>query len=62
MPDTFIMKKIFNLIVAIIVIVPSTVQSQQRPQLVVGIVVDQMRWDYLYRYYNRYAENGGFKR
>ena len=30
--------------------------------MVVGIVVDQMRWDYLYRYYNRYAENGGFKR
>ena len=33
-----------------------------RPKLVVGIVVDQMRWDYLYRYYNRYAEDGGFKR
>ncbi|MEO9022490.1 MAG: alkaline phosphatase PafA [Ginsengibacter sp.] len=33
----------------------------QRPKLVVGIVVDQMRWDYLYRYYDRYGE-GGFKR
>src|SRR6185312_4793366 len=32
-----------------------------RPKLVVGIVVDQMRWDYLYRYYDRY-ESGGFKR
>lgn len=32
-----------------------------RPKLVVGLVVDQMRWDYLYRYYNRYT-NGGFKR
>ncbi len=32
-----------------------------RPKLVVGIVVDQMRWDYLYRYYDRYSE-GGFKR
>ncbi|MEO6150126.1 MAG: alkaline phosphatase PafA [Mucilaginibacter sp.] len=32
-----------------------------RPKLVVGIVVDQMRWDYLYRYYDRY-KNGGFKR
>jgi len=32
-----------------------------RPKLVVGIVVDQMRWDYLYRFYNRYGE-GGFKR
>ena len=33
-----------------------------RPKLVVGIVVDQMRWDYLYRYYDRYVANGGFKR
>jgi predicted AlkP superfamily pyrophosphatase or phosphodiesterase len=33
-----------------------------RPKLVVGIVVDQMRWDYLYRYYDRYAPAGGFKR
>ena len=33
-----------------------------RPKLVVGIVVDQMRWDFLYRYYNRYAADGGFKR
>lgn len=32
-----------------------------RPKLVVGLVVDQMRWDYLYRFYNRYT-NGGFKR
>lgn len=32
-----------------------------RPKLVVGIVVDQMRWDYLYRYYDRYQERG-FKR
>ena len=33
----------------------------QRPRLVVGIVIDQMRWDYLYRYQQRYTE-GGFKR
>jgi len=33
----------------------------ERPKLVVGIVVDQMRWDYLYRYKDRYGE-GGFKR
>lgn len=32
-----------------------------RPKLVVGLVVDQMRWDYLYRYYSRYG-TGGFKR
>ncbi|QNR83149.1 alkaline phosphatase family protein [Pedobacter riviphilus] len=46
---------------------PSTTQAKAfpaevaRPKLVVGLVVDQMRWDYLYRYYNRYT-NGGFKR
>ena len=32
-----------------------------RPKLVVGIVIDQMRWDYLYKYYSRYGETG-FKR
>lgn len=32
-----------------------------RPKLVVGIVVDQMRWDYLYRFYDRYTDKG-FKR
>lgn len=33
-------------------------QKVTRPKLVVGIVVDQMRWDYLYRYQNRYSKNG----
>lgn len=45
--------------------VPNPAASQssiQRPKLVVGIVIDQMRWDYLYRYYDRYQDNGGFKR
>lgn len=37
---------------------PATID---RPKLVIGLVVDQMRWDYLYRYYDRYS-NGGFKR
>lgn len=32
-----------------------------RPKLVVGVVLDQMRWDYLYRFADRYSE-GGFKR
>ncbi len=32
-----------------------------RPKMVVGIIVDQMRYDYLYRYYDQYVE-GGFKR
>jgi predicted AlkP superfamily pyrophosphatase or phosphodiesterase len=38
------------------------IKQLQRPKLVVGIMVDQMRWDFLYRYFNRYSPNGGFKR
>lgn len=33
-----------------------------RPKLVVGIVIDQMRWDYLYRYNDIFSAIGGFKR
>ncbi len=36
-------------------------QTPSRPKMVVGIVVDQMRWDYLYRYADRWTA-GGFKR
>lgn len=35
--------------------------ASQRPKLVVGIVVDQMRYDYLTRFYDRFSD-GGFKR
>jgi len=58
-------KYIFSSITILIQI--ATIQAQPageplvRPKLVVGIVVDQMRWDYLYRYYNMYG-TGGFKR
>jgi predicted AlkP superfamily pyrophosphatase or phosphodiesterase len=33
----------------------------KQPKLVVGIVVDQMRHDYIYRYWNKYSK-GGFKK
>jgi len=41
----------------------ATAQSSfgEKPKLVVGIVVDQMRWDYLDRYYDQFCD-GGFKR
>ncbi|XLS30155.1 alkaline phosphatase PafA [Flavobacteriaceae bacterium M23B6Z8] len=39
----------------------STATSDTKPKLVVGIVVDQMRYDYLTRFWNHYGE-GGFKR
>lgn len=40
----------------------STDNNYAKPKLVVGIVIDQMRWDYLYRFYDVYKPNGGFKR
>lgn len=38
-----------------------TFSQKKAPKLVVGIVIDQMRTDYIYRYWNRFGE-GGFKR
>ena len=41
---------------------PLTAQTNaEKPKLVVGIIVDQMRQEYLYRFADRYSE-GGFKR
>lgn len=59
-------KKILLAALALIAQLPALAQGSAantftRPKLVVGIVIDQMRWDYLYRYQNRYGE-GGFKR
>ncbi len=56
------MQKLFIIFLLINNFLYTHAQSVQRPKLVVGIVVDQMRWDYLYRYYERYSETGGFKR
>ncbi len=56
-------KKIFLII--LLTVLSITCKSQESvnssPKLVVGIVVDQMRYDYLTRFYNRFGE-GGFKR
>jgi len=35
--------------------------QNEKPKLVVGIIVDQMRYDYLTRFYDKFGE-GGFKR
>ena len=29
-----------------------------KPKIVIGLVIDQMRWDYLYRYENKYGADG----
>jgi len=55
------MKRLFPFLLLLLIGYGATAQPVPRPKLVVGIVVDQMRWDYLYRYYDRYG-NDGFKR
>jgi len=56
-----------NLLFALVIMLSFSACMQKehhgvkRPKLVVGLVIDQMRWDYLYRYYDRYG-NDGFKR
>lgn len=53
------MKKAFITICLFFMALAAT--AQQRPKLVVGVVADQMRWDYLYRYYESFGDDG-FKR
>ena len=52
-----------KLLVSLFLCFFSTISFSQtaKPKLVVGLVIDQMRWDYLYRYNELYG-NGGFKR
>ncbi len=42
-------------------ILPLNANPHNRPKIVIGMVVDQMCWDYLYRYYDQF-EDGGFRR
>jgi predicted AlkP superfamily pyrophosphatase or phosphodiesterase len=56
------MQRLLTTVLVLLFSVSVQAQGIQRPKLVVGVVVDQMRWDYLYRYYDRYDANGGFKR
>ncbi|GIZ10448.1 alkaline phosphatase PafA [Flavobacterium sp. UMI-01] len=45
----------------LIILTVLNLSAQQRPKLVVGIVVDQMKKEYLSRFYNDFSEDG-FKR
>jgi predicted AlkP superfamily pyrophosphatase or phosphodiesterase len=59
----------FNLLLLFIGIATFSINAQNsasknfedKPKLVIGIVVDQMRYDYLTRFWESY-EDGGFKR
>ena len=60
------MKRILSLVYLAIAIAATAwgqggQHNAKRPKLVVGIIVDQMRWDYLH-YYDYTFGNGGFRR
>ena len=63
------MKKSISLLLFLIIIVLNTnaqakttvAAKEDAPKLIVGLVIDQMRWDYLYRFNSRFSETG-FKR
>ncbi|HKI79776.1 MAG TPA: alkaline phosphatase PafA [Ignavibacteriaceae bacterium] len=55
------MKKSFIVFITLFLSALTLTSAQNnppRPKLVVGIVIDQMRYDYLYRFENLYGENG----
>jgi predicted AlkP superfamily pyrophosphatase or phosphodiesterase len=63
-------KQLLHNILALLLICAFTVSNAQKktvlsnntkPKLLVGLVIDQMRFDYLYKYANGFG-NGGFKR
>jgi predicted AlkP superfamily pyrophosphatase or phosphodiesterase len=63
-PQKRMVKKFLLLLVFIAfsqLIFSQQIKKENKPKLVVGLVVDQMRWDYLYRYEDLYTSNG-FKR
>ncbi len=54
------MKRIIYILISLTQIIPTQAQTV-KPKLVVGIVIDQMRYDYIYRYWDKFG-NEGFKR
>lgn len=57
------MKRIWGILILMVAFCSSIAaqSTPKKPKLIVGIVVDQMRQDYLYKYADRYSEDG-FKR
>ena len=56
------MRNKFVAIIALLVICGNSMAQKSgvsaKPKLVVGVMVDQMRWEYLYRFQHRYGQNG----
>lgn len=56
------MKRVAGLLLlSMLVFIASAQRKTERPKLVVGVCVDQLRWDYLHRFYDRFG-TGGFQR
>lgn len=51
-------RKYFSSLLFLFLISYSTQAQTTKPKLVVGIVIDQMRWDYLYKYKEQYGAKG----
>ena len=56
-----IRKLVFSLIIVVLAVQLIAAQGIVRQKLFVGIVVDQMREDFLFRFYDQYGSDG-FKR
>ncbi len=55
------MRHLILLVIALFIFSAVNAQSQKKPKLVVGIVVDQMCYDYLYRFQERFSKKGFLK-
>jgi arylsulfatase A-like enzyme len=55
------MTRALSLLYISLVITAGVMAQAPRPKLVIGLMVDQMRWDYLIRFHSRYGP-GGFRR
>lgn len=58
--NIIVMKKLILLILSLTLVstLPAQNPDQKNPRLVVGIVIDQMRYDYITRYWHHYGERG----
>jgi predicted AlkP superfamily pyrophosphatase or phosphodiesterase len=57
--QNYFMKNLLSLALLALAMQHASAQDRiERPKLVVGIVVDQMRYDYLYRFYDKFGKDG----
>lgn len=52
------MKSIISILFLCLISLNLLSQNSAKPKLIVGIVIDQMCYEYLYRYQDKFSENG----